>query len=62
MAAYAVYSLGALPEIRFDSTRRAAVGLIADTLYFGVWSWVAPEAWMPAFAAGYVLTSAAVLH
>ena len=27
LAAYAVYALGALPEIRFDSSMRAAIGL-----------------------------------
>ena len=46
--AFAVYALGALPEIRYDSTLRAAIGLMADTAYFGLWSRVAPDAWMPA--------------
>jgi signal transduction histidine kinase len=62
LAAYAVYSLGALPEVRFDSPRRNAVGLLADTAYFGLWSWAAPAAWMPAVAAGYLLASAAILQ
>src|SRR5690348_18309067 len=61
LAAYAVYALGALPEIRFDSTTRATAGLLADTAYFGLWSWVEPGAWMPAFAACYLLASAVVL-
>jgi signal transduction histidine kinase len=62
LAAYAVYALGALPEIRFDSPMRAAVGLVIDAAYFGVWCWVAPASWATALAAGYLLASAAVLH
>jgi signal transduction histidine kinase len=62
LTAYAVYALGALPEIRFDSSLRAAIGLVVDAAYFGVWCWVAPSSWVPAFAAGYLLASAAILH
>lgn len=62
LAAYAVYSLGAIPEIRFDSTTRSAAGLLADSAYFALWIWAAPGAWMPAFSACYVLASAVILH
>src|SRR5579863_8531360 len=62
LAAFAVYALGALPEIRYDSTVGAAIGLMADTAYFGLWSRVAPDAWMPAFAVCYLLISAVLLH
>ena len=62
LTAYAVYSLGALPEIRFDSTTRSAIGLLADTAYFALWSWMAPNAWMPAFTVCYLLASAVILH
>jgi signal transduction histidine kinase len=62
LTAYTVYALGALPEIRFDSPARAAVGLVIDAAYFGVWCWVAPTSWVPALAAGYLLASAAILH
>lgn len=62
LTAYAVYALGAIPEIRFDSSTRAAIGLVVDAMYFGVWCWVAPSSWVPALAAGYLLASAAILH
>ena len=62
LSAFAVYSLGALPEIRYDSTVRTAIGLMADTAYFGLWSRVAPDAWMPVLAVCYLLLSAVVLH
>src|SRR5450631_657650 len=62
LTAYVVYALGALPEIRFDSSVRAAIGLVVDAAYFGVWCWVAPSSWVPALAAGYLLASAAILH
>jgi signal transduction histidine kinase len=62
LTAYAVYSLGALSEIRFDSTMRSPIGVFADTLYFGMWAWMAPGAWMPSMAAGYLLGSACILQ
>jgi signal transduction histidine kinase len=62
LTAYAVYALGAIPEIRFDSTIRAAIGLILDTAYFGVWCWVAPTAWVPVIAVAYLMASAVILH
>ncbi len=62
LAAYAVYSLGALAEVRFDQAMRSPIGVLADTLYFGLWSWVAPGAWMPAMAAGYLLASVCLLQ
>ncbi len=62
LAAYAVYALGAIPEIRFDSSLRSAIGLILDTAYFGVWCWVQPGAWVPVLVAGYLIASAVVLH
>jgi signal transduction histidine kinase len=62
LAAYAVYALGALPEIRFDSPARAAFGLVIDTACFGVWCWASPGSWMPALSMGYVMASAVILH
>jgi signal transduction histidine kinase len=62
LAAYAVYSLGALSEVRFYSTMRSPVGVLADTLYFGLWAWFAPGAWMPSMAAGYLLASVCMLQ
>ncbi len=62
LTAYAVYSLGALSEVRFDATMRSPVGVLADTLYFGLWAWMAPGAWMPSMAAGYLLGSTCILQ
>jgi signal transduction histidine kinase len=62
LAAYVVYSLGALPEIRFDSPARAAFGLVIDTAYFGVLCWAAPGTWPAAVSVGYLMASAVLLH
>ncbi len=62
LTAYAVYSFGALAEVRFDSAMRSPIGVLADTLYFGLWAWFAPGAWMPSMAAGYLLASACILQ
>jgi signal transduction histidine kinase len=70
LAAYVVYSAGALFELRFDSPVRAGIALIADTTFFGFWSWVVasgwvgwPSAgWMSALLCGYVISSAALLY
>src|SRR5579871_760400 len=61
LAAYAVYSLGELPELGYPSATRTAIGLLIDTAYVALWSSVAPAAWMPAVAAGYLLASGVVL-
>ena len=62
LTAYAVYSFGALAEVRFDAAMRSPIGVLADTLYFGLWAWFAPGAWMPSMAAGYLLASACILQ
>ena len=70
LAAYVAYSVGAIFELRFDSPVRARIALIADTVFFGFWSWLIavgwiawPAAgWMSAALCGYVAASAAVLH
>src|SRR5579885_2470585 len=70
LAAYLVYSAGALFELRLDSPMRARIALIADTAFYGFWSWIVgagwlgwPAAgWMSAAVCGYVAASAAVLH
>src|SRR5579864_3666663 len=61
LIAYAVYSLGDLPEFGHPSATRTAFGLLIDAAYVGMWSWVAPGAWMPAISAGYVLAAAVIL-
>ena len=70
VVAYSVYSLGTLFELRFDSPARAAVALIADTAFFGFWTWTAAQflsgwivtGWISALLCGYVLASAVLLH
>jgi signal transduction histidine kinase len=70
LAAYVVYSAGTLFELRFDSPVRAGIAMIADTTFFGFWSWVVasgwvgwPSAgWMSALLCGYVIASAALLY
>jgi signal transduction histidine kinase len=61
-AAYAVYALGAVPEIRFDSSARAAIGLLIDTAAFGVLCWAASGTWLPAVSVGYLMASAVIIH
>jgi len=43
LAAYLVYAVGSMFEIRFDSTVRTNVGLVVDTAYFGFWTYLAPR-------------------
>jgi signal transduction histidine kinase len=65
LAAYAVYSVGALFEVKFDSSVRNAIALIADTAFFGFWLWIAAPGgagWMSTLLCGYLLASAVVLH
>ena len=70
LAAYLVYAVGTLFELRLDSPVRARIALIADTAFFGFWMWVVasgwvgwPSAgWISALLCGYVLVSAVLLH
>jgi signal transduction histidine kinase len=62
LTAYAVFSLGSLPDIRSHVDMQAAIALLADTAYFALWVWIAPGGWMPSLLAGYLLASAAILH
>ena len=70
LAAYAVYAIGALFEAKFDSSIRAGIALIADTVFFGFWNWLIAagwlgwpsSGWLAALLCGYLLASAAILH
>jgi len=67
LAAYTAYAIGALLEVRFDSTVRAGVALVADTIFFGFWAWaglagLTPAGFLSALVCGYVFASAVVLH
>jgi signal transduction histidine kinase len=69
-AAYVVYSIGTLFELRLDSPARAGIALIADVVFFAFWNWVVASGWigwpaagwMSAALCGYVAASVAVLH
>ncbi|MGD1093317.1 MAG: sensor histidine kinase [Bryobacteraceae bacterium] len=70
LAAYTVYSLGTLFELKFDSHLRSAIALVADTVFFGFWTWTASSVlagwsaggWLAASLAGYVLVSGILMH
>src|SRR5258707_11815145 len=51
LAAYAVYSIGALLEIKFDTPIRAAIGASADAAFFALWAWLQPTGLPPPMAA-----------
>ncbi len=54
LAAYLVYAIGAMFEVRFDSTVRTNVGLVIDTAYFGFWTYLAPGGWTGSTPAGWL--------
>jgi len=70
LAAYLVYAIGSMFEIRFDSTTRTNLGLVIDTAFFGFWTYLAPggwtgstpAAWMSSLDAAYLFTSAVLLQ
>src|SRR5271155_5124680 len=70
LAAYLVYAIGVLFELRLDSPVRARIALLADAAFFGFWSWVVGAGWAGGPAAGwmstllcaYLLASAVLLH
>ena len=70
LAAYLVYAIGVLFELRLDSQVRARIALVADAAFFGFWSWLAGAGWAGWPAAGwistllcaYLLASAVLLH
>jgi signal transduction histidine kinase len=61
LAAYTVYSVGALLEIKFDTPVRAAIGSTADAAFFALWVWLEPAGWPPAMACALLLGSAVLL-
>jgi signal transduction histidine kinase len=54
LAAYLVYAVGSMFEVRFDSTLRTNLGLVIDTAYFGFWTYLAPGGWTGSTAAGWL--------
>jgi signal transduction histidine kinase len=70
LAAYLVYAIGVLFELRLDSPARARIALIADTAFFALWSWMVASGyvawpasgWLSAMLCAYLLCSAVLLH
>src|SRR5579862_6733081 len=68
LLAYVAYSVGAFFELRLDSPTRAKIALIADTVFFGFWSWAVAagwiawpsSGWISAALCGYLAASAAI--
>src|SRR5580698_167812 len=54
LAAYLVYAVGSMFEVRFDSTFRTNVGLVVDTAFFGFWTFLAPGGWAGSTPAGWL--------
>src|SRR5579863_3605206 len=62
LIAYAIFSVGALFETKFDSAPRAIVALVIDFAFFTFCKWLLPVDWASALAYGFLLVSAAVLR
>jgi hypothetical protein len=70
LAAYLVYAVGTMFEVRYDSTWRTNLGLVIDTAYFGFWTYLAPggwtgstpAGWMSALDGAYLFTSVVMLQ
>jgi signal transduction histidine kinase len=62
IAAYTVYSLGAVFAVRYESPLRSATAIVADATNFAIWTWQAPGDWQPALACSYLLGSTVLLH
>ncbi len=54
LAAYLVYSIGAMFEDRYDTPWSVNLGLVVDTAFFGFWTWLAPGGWTGSTAAGWM--------
>ncbi|MGA3187514.1 MAG: sensor histidine kinase [Bryobacteraceae bacterium] len=54
LAAYLVYAIGAMFEVRFDSTWRTNIGMVVDTAFFGFWTYLAPGGWTGSTPAGWL--------
>jgi signal transduction histidine kinase len=70
LAAYLVYAIGAMFEVRYDSTWRNNLGLVIDAAFFGFWTYLAPggwtgsapAGWLSALDASYLFVSAVLLQ
>jgi signal transduction histidine kinase len=62
LIAYALYAAGSLLDLSYDSPLRAAIAQMADTAYFALWAWLAPDGWQARIACAYLMTSTVLLH
>ena len=62
LIAYAIFSVSALFETKFDAPPRAIVALVIDFAFFTFCKWLLPVDWASALAYGFLLVSAAVLQ
>jgi len=62
IAAYTVYSLGAVFAVGQNNPLGAATAIVADATNFAIWTWQAPGDWEPALACSYLLGSTVLLH
>lgn len=62
VAAYAMYAVGALLDLRYDSSVRSALSVTFDAANFALWAWLAPASWAPVLACGYLIASAVMLQ
>src|SRR5579862_5471588 len=62
LIAYAIFSVGALLESKFDTAPRAVVALVIDFAFFTFCKWLLPVDWASALAYGFLLVSVAVLQ
>ena len=61
MIAYAVYSLGALLEVQYDTPVRSAIGTSTDAGFLALWCWLDPYTWVATLAIANLLTGASLL-
>ena len=62
LIAYAIFSVGALFERKFDVAPRAVVALVIDFAFFTFCKWLLPAEWASALVYGFLLVSTVVLH
>jgi len=62
LIAYAMYAFGSLFDLRYDTPLRSAIAIMADTVYFALWVWLAPDGWQARIACAYLMTSTVLLH
>ena len=62
LIAYAIFSVGALFETKFDTPPRAVVALVIDFAFFTFCKWLLPGEWASSLTYGFLLVSATILQ